>query len=179
MRICPKCNYVRKETDEAPEWQCPSCQVAYDKVGGQASPTYGRYAPPAPTAAREKPHASWLIVAALIVLAIGIWIGKKSPNRPFGHAAADSAQQKTQGAQPLVVLYAAEWCGYCKATKRFFDANGIVYTELDVEKTTEGREGHKKLGGRGVPLVVIGDDVIHGFDEGEMRSSLAPWLRKS
>ena len=30
---CPKCGYVRLATDVAPEWQCPSCQVAYVKAG--------------------------------------------------------------------------------------------------------------------------------------------------
>ena len=29
---CPKCSYLRKPTDEAPDWQCPSCGVAYAKV---------------------------------------------------------------------------------------------------------------------------------------------------
>ncbi len=28
---CPKCGYVRKPSDEAPDWQCPSCQIAYAK----------------------------------------------------------------------------------------------------------------------------------------------------
>lgn len=30
---CPKCGYLRLVTDVAPEWQCPSCQVAYVKAG--------------------------------------------------------------------------------------------------------------------------------------------------
>lgn len=29
---CPKCSYDRKTTDEAPDWQCPSCGVAYAKI---------------------------------------------------------------------------------------------------------------------------------------------------
>ena len=29
---CSKCGYVRLVTDVAPEWQCPSCQVAYVKA---------------------------------------------------------------------------------------------------------------------------------------------------
>jgi ribosomal protein L37AE/L43A len=29
---CPKCHYVRVESDTAPEWQCPGCGVAYAKV---------------------------------------------------------------------------------------------------------------------------------------------------
>lgn len=30
--ICPKCRYERKASDDAPDWQCPSCGVAYAKV---------------------------------------------------------------------------------------------------------------------------------------------------
>jgi hypothetical protein len=30
--ICPKCGYKRLLTDTAPEWQCPSCGVAYVKA---------------------------------------------------------------------------------------------------------------------------------------------------
>jgi ribosomal protein L37AE/L43A len=30
-KTCPKCYYTRKENEQAPEWQCPSCQIAYNK----------------------------------------------------------------------------------------------------------------------------------------------------
>lgn len=33
---CPKCGYVRLATDVAPDWQCPSCQVAYVKAKASA-----------------------------------------------------------------------------------------------------------------------------------------------
>lgn len=32
MTQCPKCQYVRKETDAAPVYECPSCGVVYAKV---------------------------------------------------------------------------------------------------------------------------------------------------
>lgn len=32
MTTCIKCGYTRQETDTAPEWQCPSCEVAYVKA---------------------------------------------------------------------------------------------------------------------------------------------------
>lgn len=35
MTICPKCNYERKDTDTNPDWECPSCGVAYVKVLNQ------------------------------------------------------------------------------------------------------------------------------------------------
>lgn len=28
---CPKCNYERTTSDSCPEWQCPSCGIAYAK----------------------------------------------------------------------------------------------------------------------------------------------------
>jgi len=31
-KICPKCKYQRQPSDDNPEWQCPSCGVAYIKV---------------------------------------------------------------------------------------------------------------------------------------------------
>ena len=34
---CPKCGYVRLATDLAPDWQCPSCQVAYVKAKADAA----------------------------------------------------------------------------------------------------------------------------------------------
>lgn len=172
-RICPKCSYARKETDEAPEWQCPSCQVAYNKVGGEPVPAnYGRYGAPI---IREKPPGFpvFKLVAVIAVFGAGILIGK-----PLWQAKSAPPQATAATAQPPVTMYSAEWCGYCTAAREFMDANGIAYTEFDIEKTTAGYEGHKKLGG-GVPLLVIGDDVIRGYSEPTMRSNLRPWLKGS
>lgn len=32
IKKCPKCGYQRQSSDVAPDWQCPSCGVAYAKV---------------------------------------------------------------------------------------------------------------------------------------------------
>ncbi|MDE2439789.1 MAG: hypothetical protein KGP14_02100 [Betaproteobacteria bacterium] len=32
-RICPHFNYFRKSDGIAPDWQCPSCEKAYIRVG--------------------------------------------------------------------------------------------------------------------------------------------------
>lgn len=31
-RVCPRCSYERKLADTAPAWQCPRCEMAYDKA---------------------------------------------------------------------------------------------------------------------------------------------------
>ena len=33
MQTCPKCQYTRKPTETAQEWECPSCGIAYAKFG--------------------------------------------------------------------------------------------------------------------------------------------------
>jgi glutaredoxin len=173
-RICPKCAYVRKPTDEAPDWQCPSCQIAYVKAHGEpARADYGRYGTPL---VRNKPAASntwkWLLLAVL--LGAGAMLGK-----PLWSARQAPQQIVASTAQPAVTLYATAWCGYCAATRELFERNGIQYTELDIEKSSAGYEGHKRLGGRGVPLIVIGDEVIHGYDEPTLRARLKPWFKST
>ncbi len=79
--------------------------------------------------------------------------------------------------QPEVVLYATSWCGYCKMTREFFAAHGIRYTERDIEQSSTALQEHRKLGGNGVPLVVIGDEVVKGWNEQTLRQLLGPWMR--
>ena len=62
-----------------------------------------------------------------------------------------------------VILYATEWCGYCQKTRELFDANDISYVEYDIEKSYKYAEEHRRLGGRGVPLLKINGHVIHGY----------------
>ena len=173
-RICPNCNYTRKSSDSAPEWQCPSCEIAYNKgVGAANSEDYGRIAPPAVQGNRSgSGGARWLFV--LVVIGAALWAGK-----PVWQDRAQTQVVRAGAMQPEVILYATEWCGYCAATRDFFAANNIRFSELDIEKTAAGYEGHKKLGGNGVPLIVVGDSVIHGYNEPELRATLKPWLKGS
>lgn len=63
-----------------------------------------------------------------------------------------------------VVMYATRRCGYCAKMRRFFAEKGIAYREFDVDYDKAAESDFRKLGGHGVPLVVVdGDDVIHGY----------------
>lgn len=35
MTECPKCQYVRRPAESAPEWQCPRCGIAYHKLSAK------------------------------------------------------------------------------------------------------------------------------------------------
>ena len=63
-----------------------------------------------------------------------------------------------------VILYATEWCGYCKKTRELLTQNNIPYFEYDIEKSPEGKEQHKRLGGNGIPMLLINGEVIKGYN---------------
>jgi len=71
-----------------------------------------------------------------------------------------------------VVIYTTDWCPYCRALRSFLDANRIPYTDYDVERSFSGGMGMWALRGRGVPVVVVGADVIYGLDFAKLGESL-------
>ncbi len=60
-------------------------------------------------------------------------------------------------------MYSASWCSACKRAKAYFEEQGIPYTEYDVEKSSKGKRDFKKLGGKGVPVILVGSKRINGF----------------
>jgi glutaredoxin-like YruB-family protein len=74
---------------------------------------------------------------------------------------------------PRVVMYATSWCPYCEKARVLFRSQGVTFTEHDIEKSAEARAEHKRLGGRGVPLIVVGDKTLKGFNEQKIRAALA------
>lgn len=67
-------------------------------------------------------------------------------------------------ANARVVLYSTEWCGYCKATRRFLDQKGIPYKEFDIEKDPAARQAYEALGGRGIPILDVNGTLIRDFN---------------
>ncbi len=69
-----------------------------------------------------------------------------------------------------VVIYSAEWCGYCKKAKAWLTEKGVPYIERDVEKTAGAQaELSSKLtaagvSGGGIPVVDWAGELIVGFD---------------
>jgi glutaredoxin len=62
-------------------------------------------------------------------------------------------------------MYATDWCGYCRQARQFFARNGIAYTELDIEKSQAAMAEYKGLGGRGVPVILVGSQRMNGYGE--------------
>ncbi|NOS88574.1 MAG: glutaredoxin family protein [Methylococcaceae bacterium] len=72
-----------------------------------------------------------------------------------------------------VVLYSTTWCGYCAKMRSYFADHHIRYRDVDVERSEEGIRAYADLGGNGVPIVVIGKQVIYGYAPEQVDEALA------
>lgn len=73
-----------------------------------------------------------------------------------------------------VTIYSTPTCHFCGMTKEFFKENHVEYTEHDVASDIEKRkEMIEKSGQMGVPVITIGENVIVGYDEEELRRLLS------
>jgi glutaredoxin len=73
---------------------------------------------------------------------------------------------------PGVKMYTTQWCPVCKKAKAWLKANKVPFVELDVEASPQNRSQYKGLGGKGVPLILVGAHRMEGWSEHNMRN----WL---
>lgn len=65
-----------------------------------------------------------------------------------------------------VIIYSTPTCHFCQMAKDFFKANNVAYTEYNVASDVEKRkEMIEKSGQMGVPVIIIGTELIVGFDK--------------
>ncbi len=73
--------------------------------------------------------------------------------------------------QPIVVpagfkavMYSTATCPYCAKARKLLNARQVPFIDVDVDKSEAGFAEYERLGGQGVPVLVINQQVIHGFD---------------
>ena len=81
-------------------------------------------------------------------------------------------------------LYALSTCPYCRMTKKFLDEHEVAYelTEVDLldgdvkddesPKGAAAAEVKRLSGGTSFPVLVVGDEVVVGFNKGRMTQLL-------
>ena len=62
-----------------------------------------------------------------------------------------------------VIMYSTSWCGYCKKARNHFAANNIAFIEYDIEENKRAKREYDALGGKGVPVILYGDQRMNGF----------------
>ncbi len=62
-----------------------------------------------------------------------------------------------------VILLSTPTCGYCRKTRQYLKLRSVPFVEYDVQSSARGASLYQKSGAYGVPVLMIGDHVIHGF----------------
>lgn len=64
-----------------------------------------------------------------------------------------------------IVLYSSDTCPHCDAAKRYLKEKGFTYLEKNVQTDQNSRKELIDKGYRGVPVIIIDDVEIVGFDK--------------
>ncbi len=72
-----------------------------------------------------------------------------------------------------VTIYSTPTCHFCHMAKDYFTENKVAFTDYDVAHDLGKRqEMIQKSGQMGVPVILIGDEIVVGFDKEKLASSL-------
>ena len=82
-------------------------------------------------------------------------------------------KQDKKTEQKKVSIYSTPTCVYCDMAKDFFAENGIKYESFDVASDgVKRKEMMERSGQLGVPVIIVGDDLLVGFDEDRLKELL-------
>jgi glutaredoxin-like YruB-family protein len=63
-------------------------------------------------------------------------------------------------------VFSTPTCVYCIVLKKWLDEKGVSYNEVDVSQDEEAqKEMVQKTGQMGVPVIMIDEEVVVGFDK--------------
>ncbi|MEM7081481.1 MAG: glutaredoxin family protein [Pseudomonadota bacterium] len=116
--------------------------------------------PPKKTGA---PLWHWLVIAGAFFVVLNFSTLRDTLGEPIAYNASEAG---------AVTMYSTSWCGYCKKMRRILDRHNIPYQDLDIEQNAQANRDFQRLGGRGVPVVTVGDRVVHGFNYSRLRKVL-------
>jgi glutaredoxin-like YruB-family protein len=70
-------------------------------------------------------------------------------------------------------IYTLPTCPHCREVKQYLEQHGVHYQEIDVHNNEKATQEVMSLsGGTRVPVIVIGNKVIVGFNKTEIDTSL-------
>jgi glutaredoxin-like YruB-family protein len=67
-------------------------------------------------------------------------------------------------AAPRITLYSARNCPNCRQAKQYLQQHGLRFQEFDVNHSARAQKALAQMGARGVPVILIGEERIDGFD---------------
>ncbi len=72
-----------------------------------------------------------------------------------------------------VTVYSTKTCPWCIKVKEYLDSLNVAYETIDVGSDKEAaREMVQKTGQRGVPVILVEETIIVGFDKNALDEAL-------
>lgn len=71
-----------------------------------------------------------------------------------------------------ITIYTSTTCSFCHMAKDYLDGKNIKYTEKNISEDKDARMEMMKMGFTGVPVIIIGDEKILGFDKAKIDAAL-------
>ncbi len=82
----------------------------------------------------------------------------------------DARKTLAQFANAPVVMFTTSWCSYCAEARKQLETDGISFKDYDVERDADALRYHGRvLRAEGVPVIILGDRVLLGYDETQLR----------
>jgi glutaredoxin-like YruB-family protein len=67
--------------------------------------------------------------------------------------------------QPKIVVFSTPSCSFCVRAKDYLRTKGFRFSDVDVSKDSAAlRDMESRSGQTGVPVILIGSQVVKGFD---------------
>lgn len=71
-----------------------------------------------------------------------------------------------------VVLYGTPTCPYCAKARSYFKEHHIAFADHDLKTDRKALQQFEQLQGKSVPLILVGNRRIDGFDQGAVEAAL-------
>jgi glutaredoxin len=71
-----------------------------------------------------------------------------------------------------VVVYGTDTCPFCAKTRAYLKERNIAFGDFDVDKTEKGKRDFGELGGKSVPVILIGNRKLVGFNQKAIDAAL-------
>ena len=81
---------------------------------------------------------------------------------------------QTTNKQPKIIVFSTPTCSHCNNAKAYFRQQKIKFRNVDVSRDQNAaKDMVRKTGQQGVPVILINNRVIVGFDKGKIEKILS------
>lgn len=117
-----------------------------------------------------------IVLSYVLIMLAGLAIGYAAINLPnwlkSPYTEGDYAQY-FPNSNTKVIVYGTQTCPFCIKAREFLTAQKIQFADFDIDKLDKARQEFLKLEGEGVPLIIIGNRRIEGFNQMQIEAALA------